>query len=68
MKCIHHTMKENLSFAERFTRTLKIKKTVPWSYVISDVNGEPTAGRFYQKKLQKTSQEKFRIEKIIKKR
>ena len=61
-------MKENLSFAERFTRTLKIKKTVPWSYVISDVNGEPTAGRFYQKKLQKTSQEKFRIEKIIKKR
>ena len=46
----------------------KIKNTVPWSYVISDVNGEPIAGRFYEKKLQKTSQEKFRIEKIIKRK
>ena len=46
----------------------KIKNTVPWSYVISDVNGEPIAGRFYEKNLQKTSQEKFRIEKIIKRK
>ena len=46
----------------------KIKNTVPWSYVISDVNGEPIAGHFYEKKLQKTSQEKFRIEKIIKRK
>ena len=43
----------------------KIKDTVPWTYFISDLNGEPAAGRFYEKELQKTSQEKFRIEKAI---
>ena len=44
----------------------KIKNTVPWTYVISDVNGEKIAGSFYEKDLQKTSQEKFRIEKVLK--
>ena len=34
----------------------KIKNTVPWTYVISDVNGEPITGSFYEKELQKTSQ------------
>ena len=43
----------------------KIKNTVPWTYLISDLNGEPNTGIFYEKELQKTSQEKFRIEKII---
>ena len=46
----------------------KIKNTVPWSYVISDLNGEPNAGSFYEKELQKTSQEKFRIEKVLKRK
>ena len=41
----------------------KIKKTVPWTYVISDLNGN-----FYEKELQKTNQEKFRIEKVIKRK
>ena len=44
----------------------KIRNTVPWTYVISDLNGENIAKSFYQKELQKTSQEKFRIEKVIK--
>ena len=44
----------------------KIKNTVPWTYVISDLNGEPIARSFYEKELQKTSQEKFTIEKVIK--
>ena len=44
----------------------KIKNTVPWTYVVSDLNGEEITGSFYEKKLQKTSQEKFRIEKMIK--
>ena len=43
----------------------KIKNTVPWTYVIIDVNGEPVTGSCYKKELQKNSQEKFRIEKII---
>ena len=46
----------------------KIKNTVPWTYFISDLNGEPITGTFYEKKLQKIRQEKFRIEKVLKKR
>ena len=46
----------------------KINNTVPWSYVISDLNGEKIAGSFYEKELQKTSHEKFRIEKILKRK
>ena len=37
----------------------KIKNTVPWTYVISDLNGKPTVGRFYKincKKLVKINQ------------
>ena len=43
----------------------KIKNTVPWTYTISDLNGEPIARSFYEKEFQKTSQEKFIIEKVI---
>ena len=46
----------------------KIKDTVPLTYAISDLNGEPITGTFYEKELQKTNQEKFRIEKIIKRK
>ena len=35
----------------------KIKNTVPWTYFISDFNGEKMDGSFYEKELQKTSQE-----------
>ena len=45
----------------------KGKNTVPWTYVINDLNGEEITGTFYKKELQKTNQEKFRIEKVIKK-
>ena len=31
----------------------KIKDTVPWTYVISDVKGEEIVGKFYKKELQK---------------
>ena len=46
----------------------KIKATIPWTYVISDLNGEPITGSFFGKELRKTSQEKFRIEKVIKRK
>ena len=39
-----------------------VKSTVPWSYVISDLNSEKIIGTYYEKKLQKTNQEEFRIE------
>ena len=44
----------------------KIKNTVPWTYVVSDLNGEEITGSLYKKELQKTSQENFRIEKVHK--
>ena len=43
----------------------KIKNTVPWTYVINDLNGEEITGTFYAKELQKTNQKEFRIEKVI---
>ena len=47
---------------------VKLKIRFPWTYGIDDLNGEPIAGSFYEKELQKTSQEKFRIEKVIKRK
>ena len=41
----------------------KVKSTVPWTYVISDLNDEETVGTLYEKELQKTNQEQLRIEK-----
>ena len=46
----------------------KIKNTVPWTYVINDLNGEEIIGRFYEKELRKTDQKEFRIEKVIKRK
>ena len=46
----------------------KIKNTVPLTYVISDLNGEPIFRSFYKKELQKTNQEKFRTEKGLKRK
>ena len=64
------------SFAKRYTPKSseevfvisKIKNTVPWPYAISDLNGEEVTGSFYEGDLQKTNQEKIRIEKIIKRK
>ena len=39
-----------------------------WTYVINDLNGEEITGTFYEKELQKTSQEEFRIEKVIRRK
>ena len=44
----------------------EIKNTVLWTYVINDLNSEEIIGTFYENDLQKTNQEKFRIEKVIK--
>ena len=46
----------------------KNKNTVPWTYVVNDVNGEEIIGTFYKKELQNTNQKEFRIEKILKKK
>ena len=46
----------------------KIQNTVPWTYVINDLSGEEIIGTFYEKELQKTNQQEFRIEKVIKRK
>ena len=46
----------------------KIENTVPWTYVINDLNDEETIGTFHEKELQATNQQKFRIEKIVKRK
>ena len=46
----------------------EIKNTVPWTYVITDLNGEEIIRTFYEKELQKIDQQEFRIEKVISKK
>ena len=52
--------------AEVFTVS-KIQRTNPVTYKITDYNDEEIQGTFYEQELQKTSQEVYRIEKIVKK-
>ena len=58
----------NPNWSEEVFVIKKVKNTVPWTYVINDLNGEEITGTFYEKELQKTSQEEFRIEKVIKRK
>ena len=63
-------------FAKRYTPNWseevfvvsKIKNTVPWTYVINDLNGEEITGTFYEKELKKTNQKEFRTEKVIRRK
>ena len=53
-------------WTERVFTTASIQYTDPSTCKIKDDNGEEIQGTFYEQELQKTSQEVFRIEKIIK--
>ena len=46
----------------------KVQNTAPWTYLISDLNGEEIKGSFYEKELQEANQKEFRIEKVIKRK
>ena len=54
--------------SEKVSVIKEVKNTVPWTYVINDLNNEEIIGTFYGKEIQKTYQEEFRIEKVIKKK
>ena len=56
------------NWSEEIFVVKKIKNTVPWTYIISDLNGEEIVGSFYEKELQKTNQKEFKIEKLIKRK
>ena len=42
--------------------------TIPVTYKITDCNGEEIQGSSHERELQKTSQDMFRIEKVLKRR
>ena len=46
----------------------KAKNTIPWTYVTNDLSDEEIIGTFYEKELQKTNQEEFRIEKVVRRK
>ena len=39
------------NWSEQVFVVSKIKNKVPWTYIISDLNGEPLTGSFYEKEL-----------------
>ena len=65
----------NIIFAEGYTPNWseeifmikEIKNTVPWTYVINDLNDEEIIGTVYEKELEKIDQQELRLEKVIKK-
>ena len=54
-------------WTEEIFTIVEVKRTSHVTYRIADLNGEEITGTFYEPELQKTSQELFRIEKVIKK-
>ena len=60
--------KYSLNWSEEVFVVNKIKNTIPWTYVVSGLNGDETTESFYEKELQKTNQEEFRIEKVLKRK
>ena len=56
------------NWSEEISIIKKIKNTVPWTYVINDLNGEEIIGTFYENELEGTKQDEFRIEKVIKRK
>ena len=53
-------------WTEEVFTIVEVKHTSPVTYKIADLNGEEIQGTFYEPELQKTSQQLFRIEKVIK--
>ena len=62
LKCIY------LIGEKKYLLLKKVKNTVLWTHVINDLNGEEIIGTFYEKELQKTNQEEFRIKKVIRRK
>ena len=69
------TMKKNVfekgytqRWPEEVIRISKIQLTIPVTYKITDYNGNEMQGSFYEPELQKTSQNTFRIEKVLRRK
>ena len=56
-----------LNWPEKVFVIKKVKNTVLWTYVISDLMVKKFLERFTKRELQKSNQKEFRVEKVIKK-
>ena len=56
------------NWSEEIFVVRELKNTVPWIYLINDLNGEEIVGSFHEKELQETDLKEFIIEKVIKKK
>ena len=54
------------NWSEKVFVIRKVKNTIPWTYVVNDLNGEEIVGTFYEKELRKTNEKQFRVEKVTK--
>ena len=45
-----------------------MKNTVPWTYVINDLNGEEIVGTFYEKDCKKQIKKSLEFENLIKRK
>ena len=56
------------NWTEELFTIASVKNTQPVTYTIVDAKGESIKGTFYEQELQKTKQEIYRIEKVVRKR
>ena len=56
------------NWSEQIYKIHKINNSSPVTYILEDLQGETIEGSFYNEELQKTSQEVFRIEKVLRKK
>ena len=57
-----------LNWPEEVNIIKNVKNTSPWTYVISDINGEEIVGMFYEKELEKKNKKEIRVGKVIKRK
>ena len=57
-----------LNWPEEVNIIKNVKNTSPWTYVISDLNGEEIIGMFYEKELEKKNKKEIRVGKVIKRK
>ena len=56
------------NWSEEIYEIIEVKQTNPFTYILKDMNDETIDGSFYGEELQKTNQEVYRIEKVIRKK
>ena len=56
------------NFSEEVFMIKKVRNTISWTNIISDLKREEIFGTFYENELQKANQKEIRIEKVIKRK